>query len=50
LQEVIQMLRDEKLDVPLQFDNFREWTATWKNHFVHENHKKHEHFKEIEAP
>jgi uncharacterized protein YajQ (UPF0234 family) len=24
LQEVIQMLRDEKLDVPLQFDNFRE--------------------------
>jgi hypothetical protein len=24
LQEVIQMLRDEKLEVPLQFDNFRE--------------------------
>lgn len=24
LQEVIQMLRDEKLEMPLQFDNFRE--------------------------
>jgi len=24
LQEVIQMLRDEKLEVPLQFDNFRD--------------------------
>jgi cyclic-di-GMP-binding protein len=24
LQEVIQMLRDEKLDMPLQFDNFRD--------------------------
>jgi hypothetical protein len=24
LQEVIQMLRDEKLEVPLQFENFRE--------------------------
>jgi uncharacterized protein YajQ (UPF0234 family) len=24
LQEVIQMLRDEKLEIPLQFDNFRD--------------------------
>ena len=24
LQEVIQMLRDEKLEMPLQYDNFRD--------------------------